>query len=283
MKRCYELGIDPKSDNAPKNIDEAIEKFFPRSDNWDLSGPRGLQAESIQILASGPRKNTSLTIYDDGEGQHPENFKNSFLSLLRGNKNEIAFVQGKYNMGGSGAIVFCGKKRYQLVASKRYDNTGKFGFTLVRKHPLTETEQQTKKNTWYEYLLIDGEIPSFTIDTLDLGLYKRPFKTGTIIKMYSYDLPGGARSVISRDLNQSINEYLFQPALPIYTIDTKERYPKDLNLERHLYGLKKRLEEDNSRYIKTHFSERYEDKEIGCLEIQVYIFNPKIADKNIKD
>jgi hypothetical protein len=79
MKRCYELGIDPKSDNAPKNIDEAIEKFFPRSGNWDLSGPRGLQAESIQILASGPRKNTSLTIYDDGEGQHPENFKNSIM------------------------------------------------------------------------------------------------------------------------------------------------------------------------------------------------------------
>ena len=102
-----------------------------------------------------------MIIYDDGEGQHPENLENTFLSLLRGNKNEIHFVQGKYNMGGSGAIVFCGKKRYQLIGSKRYDGTGKFGFTLIREHPLDREEEKVKKNTWYEYLKVDGEIPAF--------------------------------------------------------------------------------------------------------------------------
>jgi len=133
-------------------------------------------------------------------------------------------------MGGTGAIVFCGKKRYQLVASKKYVGTGRFGFTLIRKHPLSETEMLTKKNTWYEYLTVEGKILSFPIETLALGLKDRLFKTGTVIKLYSYDLPGGARSVISRDLNQSINEFLFEPALPIYTIDRPERYPLDKNL-----------------------------------------------------
>lgn len=89
---------------------------------------------------------TSLIIYDDGIGQRPEDFENTFLSLLRGNKNEIHFVQGKYNMGGAGAVAFCGKHRFQLIASKYFDGSADFGFTLVRRHPLTKLEEHTKKH-----------------------------------------------------------------------------------------------------------------------------------------
>jgi len=289
MKKCLEAGIDPKSEAAPQSVDEAISQFFPEASNWDLSKNRQLQAEDIQILADGSykdrKKDTSLVIYDNGEGQHPKDFNNTFLSLLRGNKNEIHFVQGKYNMGGSGAIVFCGKQRYQLIASRRFDEMGDFGFTLIRKHPLTNNEKKTKKNTWYEYLTINREIPSFELvnGEIDLGLYKRNFTTGTVIKLYSYNLPTGSRSVISRDLNQSINEYLFQPALPIYTIDTKERFPLDRNLQRDLFGLKHRLEHDNNKYINETFSEKINDSSIGTFKVTVYVFKYKIGEKNIKD
>ena len=284
MRRCYEAGIEPKSTVAPKSMEEAIHKFFhPESQTWYLSPTRQKQAEEIQILADGPRMNTSLVIYDNGEGQHPQDFENTFLSLLKGNKNEIPFVQGKYNMGGTGAIVFCGKRRYQLIGSKKYDGTGSFGFTLIRKHPLTEAEMQTRKNTWYEYLKIDGEIPNFPIDTLDLGLKGRLFRTGTVIKLYSYDLPGGARSVISRDLNQSINEFLFEPALPIYTIDKPERYPLDKNLARELFGLKRRLEQDDSKYVEATFSEDYESGDIGKMKVTSYVFRNKVEGKSVKE
>ena len=283
MKKCYEAGIDPKSSQAPRSIEEGVERFFPDCRSWDLSSFRKAQAEEIQVLADGPRMDTSLIIYDDGEGQHPEDFESTFLSLLRGNKNEIHFVQGKYNMGGTGAIVFCGKKRYHLIASRRFDGTGKFGFTLIRKHPLSKQEQHTRKNTWYEYLKLNNQIPAFDITELDVGLFNRTFTTGTILKLYSYDLPTGSRSVISRDLNQSINEYLFVPALPIYTIDKEERYPKDRALQRELYGLKRRLEQDDSRYIEDFFSETYQDQKIGGMKVTCYVFKPKIEDKSIKD
>ena len=283
MKKCLEVGIDPKSEQAPKSMEEAKAKFFANHRDWDLSGKRKKQAESIQIIADGPRLNTSLTIYDDGEGQHPEKFENTFLSLLEGNKTEIHFVQGKYNMGGSGAIVFCGKKRYQLIGSKRYDNTGRFGFTLIREHPLSKEEEKVKKNTWYEYLKVDGEIPAFHTRQLDLGLYNRTFTTGTIIKLYSYDLPAGSRSVISRDLNQSINEYLFEPVLPAITVDQKERYPDDRNLERDLYGLKRRLEQDDSRYVETYFSEDFNNAPFGKMKVTCYVFKTKIDDRSVKE
>ena len=226
---------------------------------------------------------TSLVIYDDGEGQAPQDFENTFLSLLQGNKNDIHFVQGKYNMGGAGAVVFCGRRRYQLIASKRFDGSGQLGFTLVRRHPLTADEERRKKATWYEYLIIDGGIPAFACGALDLGLHNRKFTTGTAIKLYSYDLPSGSRSVISRDLNQSINEYLFNPALPVFTIDTPKRYPDDRNLERDLYGLKRRLEEDGGRYVDQFFSEDVVDQEIGRVRVTCYVFKARVEKRTVRE
>ena len=282
MKECLEAGIDPKSSQAPKSMESARMSFFPDHRDWDMASFRNQQAESIQILADGPKRNTSLIIYDDGEGQHPEEFENTFLSLLRGNKNEIHFVQGRYNMGGSGAIVFCGKKRYQLIGSKRYDNTGKFGFTLIREHPLSKAEEGVKKNTWYEYLKIDGKIPAFQADRQDLRLYNRVFTTGSIIKLYSYDLPSGI-SDISRDLNQSINEYLFEPVLPVYTIENVERYPKS-SLRRGLYGLKRRLEQEDNKYVEGKpFSEEFDDALFGKMKVTCYVFKTKIEDRSVKE
>jgi len=280
MKKCLELGIDPKSKSAPKSMDEAVEKFFPNNKNWDLNTFRRTQAEDIQIIADGPTRQSSVIIYDNGEGQHPEDFENTFLSLMRGNKNEIHFVQGKYNMGGSGAIVFCGTKGYQLIGSKKFDSSGKFGFTLIREHPLSETELATKKNTWYEYLKIDGEIPQFEVSDMDLKLLNRNFTTGSIIKMYSYQMKG--ISGFAQDLNQNLNEFLFKPILPIFTIDTKERYPNNKVLQTTVYGLQRRLE-DEKDYVEDWFSEEYDDLLFGKMKVTCYVFKAKQEGKTVKE
>ncbi len=248
------------------------------------------EASNIQVIADGITKfksartyDTSLTIYDNGEGQHPDNFEETFLSIGKGNKNDILFVQGKYNMGGTGSIVFCGKNRYQLIASKKHDDTGEFGFTLIRKHPFSEHDKQTKKNTWYEYLKIDGKIPSFPIDILDLGLHDKVFKTGSIIKLYSYDLPEGARSVISKDLKDRVDEFLFEPALPILMVDKKERYPHDRELQRLAFGLKRKLEKEDRKYIDDYFTLEHSSSKVGEMKVTSYVFKTKVGDKNIKE
>lgn len=280
-KKCLQEGIDPESTDAPRTMSEAINRFFPKHKDWDLTTIRKKQAEEIQIIADGTPRNTSVIIYDNGEGQHPEKFEDTFLSLLRGNKNKIHFVQGKYNMGGSGGIVFCGKKSYQLIASKRFDNTGDFGFTLIREHPFSKQDQQEKKNTWYEYFVLDGKVPSFPIDELDLKLYGRKFKTGSIIKMYSYQFPPGIYG-FAQELNQSINEFLFQPALPILTVETKERYPNNKILELDLFGLKRRLEAEKDDYLETYFSNEYHEENIGKASVTCYVFKTRIKDNDVK-
>ena len=279
-KRCLEMDIQPDSNNAPQSMEEAVKLFYPDYKNWDLKQSRRKQSEEIQILADGPTRETSVIIYDNGEGQHPESFEDTFLSLVRGNKINIQFVQGKYNMGGSGALVFCGKKRFQLIASKRFDGKGNFGFTLIRQRKISESNTN-RRSSHFEYLKIDNQIPNFPIIDLELNLCGRNFKTGTIIKMYSYQFPTGY-SGFAQDLNQSLNEFLFEPTLPVLTVDKKERYPNNKVLDLDLFGLKRRLEEAQSEYIDTYFSEVYVDELFGKAKVTCYIFKPKTDKYDVK-
>ncbi|HQV01861.1 MULTISPECIES: hypothetical protein [unclassified Novosphingobium] len=281
-KKVVQDGIDIRSKAAPQSVPEALDRYFPGHRNWDLGEMRRQQARDVQIVASGPRNDTSLLIYDDGIGQAPEDFSTTFLSLLRGNKNEVHFVQGKYNMGGAGAIAFCGDKRFQLVASKRFDGKHPLGFTLVRRHPPKLAAAAGRKNTWYEYLVFDGKVPSIEIDDLVVGLDERKFRTGSLIKLYSYRLPSGARSIISRDLNVSLNEYLFEPALPFLTVDNNVRYPDNKAPIQPVYGLRRRLEADTET-IEAKFSVQSNTTEFGELTATVYVFKARSRGQGVKD
>lgn len=281
-KKVLQAGLDIRAPEAPRSVREALDRYFPDHRNWDLGDARRRQARDLQIVASGPRRDTSLLVYDDGVGQAPEDFSRTFLSLLRGNKNDVHFVQGKYNMGGAGAIAFCGDRRFQLVASKRYDMRHPLGFTLLRRHPPELAEAAGRKNTWYEYLIFDGQVATSEVDELDIGLEGRKFRTGSLLKMYSYRLPEGSRSIISRDLNLSLNEFLFEPALPFLTVDNNERYPDNRAPVTPVYGLKRRLEADNET-IETRFSEVSSTGEVGELGVTVYVFKARSRGQGVKE
>jgi hypothetical protein len=281
-KKVLEDGIDIKSPDAPSSVQDALDRYFPNHSDWDVGEARRRQAGDLQIVASGPRDDTSLLVYDNGVGQAPSDFAGTFLSLLRGNKNEVHFVQGKYNMGGAGAIAFCGDRRFQLVASKRYDGSQPLGFTLLRRHPPELAAAAGRKNTWYEYLIFDGQVPAIEIDTLDIGLEGRMFTTGSLLKLYSYRLPTGARSIISRDLNVSLNEFLFEPALPFLTVDTVQRFPNNRALATIVYGLKRRLEAD-AETVETRFSLVSTTPEFGQLGVTVYVFKARSRSEGVKE
>jgi hypothetical protein len=284
MRRCFEEGLDPKFPAAPRTMAEAVEFFFASTHkSWHLGPIRREQAESIQIVASGSTKHPCLLVYDDGEGQHPDDFEITFLSLLRGNKNEIAFVQGKYNMGGTGAIVFCGRNRYHLIGSKRFNGSGDFGFTLIRKHPLSDQEAKSRRSTWYEYLKVNGQIPRFPITELELGLANRKFTTGTIIKLYDYDLPAGTRGALPQEPRRAIDQFLFEPALPIYLVDTPARYPRNKVLQIDCFGLKHRLEREENKYVEKKFSVDEVDHDIGRMKITCYVFKAKVEGRSVKE
>lgn len=282
IKECKLNGIDPKSVKAPKTMNDAVERFYNIKDGeiGKLSThDRRHFAENIQLIATGDKQTPCITIYDNGEGQNPENFNKTFLSLHNNNKTNIHFVQGKYNMGSTGAVVFCGDKKYQLIASKRNskldDSNNKFGFTLVRRHELTKKEEQEYgRATWYEYFAPEGEILSFEFKELDLGLYGRNFISGSIVKLYSFQLPKGSRSNISLDLWRDLNQYLYSLPLPISLYEKRDYIAK--NPTKIVLGNKTRITIDSRESVQHLISYNLNSEEMGDIPIDVIIFNPKI-------
>lgn len=283
IKDCKINGIDPKSKDAPKSMSEAVEKFYnvKNGEIGELSNKERRElAENIQILATGDKTQPCITIFDSGEGQTPENFVNTFLSLHKGNKANIHFVQGKYNMGSTGAVVFCGDKKYQLIASKRNKqlNNGdsNLGFTLVRKHPLTKIDEDNNvKATWYEYFCPNGEIPSFKINELDLGLYNKKFISGSIVKLYSYQLPRGSRSDVTLDLWRDLNQYMYHLPLPISVYEKRDYKGKTPN--KPVLGNRTRITIDSrDKVSKTIQFTIPKESGLGDISIEVIIFNSDV-------
>ena len=93
-----------------------MQKFFGVLDGkWMNLQPRertNLAEIYCNLIATGEKgtgANPTYTILDKGEGQHPEDFTKTFMSLIVKNKVGINFVQGKFGMGSFGAVNFCKK------------------------------------------------------------------------------------------------------------------------------------------------------------------------------
>ncbi len=285
IKDCKLNNINPKSKEAPSTMIDAVEKFYKIKDGeiGELTvTERRMMAENIQIIATGDQKQPCITIYDDGEGQLPKDFENTFLSLHNNNKANIQFVQGKYNMGSTGAVVFCGDEKYQLIASKRNIslNNGidaRIGFTLVRKHPLNQNDINSNvKSTWYEFFSPGGDIPEFTGNDLDLGLLNRSFNSGSIVKLYNYQLPAGSKGDISTDLYRDLNQYLYHLPIPILVYEKRQHY-KLKNVNKVVTGNRTRIINDPKENVerRLHF-------ELDCslgnftIPINVVVFKPNV-------
>lgn len=283
IKESKLRGIDPKSAEAPKSMSKAVELFYQVKDGeiGELSEKQRRElAENIQVIAVGDKTQPSIVIYDNGEGQAPEYFEDSFLSLHRNNKTSIHFVQGKYNMGSTGAVVFCGDNKYQLIGSKRcreLENAeSEFGFTLVRRHPLSADEEfEFGKATWYEFFCPFGKIPSFKIDEMDLGLYNRSFTTGSIVKLYSYQLPRGSRSDITLDLWRDLNQYMFHLPLPISVFEKRGYSGKTPS--KTVLGNRTRITIDSRDKIETTISFNIpKEAGLGEIPIEVILFKASV-------
>lgn len=279
MKECRLRGIDPESPRAPATLQEAVEKFLgiPQGDFSEIPTTKRREiGKSIQIIAEGSKRNPNIIIYDNGEGQHPSDFENTFVSLTKENKIKIKFVQGKYNMGGSGVLPFCGNRKYQLIISRKHPEllNGKpdlYGFTLVRLHKAP----QEYKQSWYEFCVDEnGEIFSFRSDKLDLGLFETEFHSGTYIKLFGYDLP--QPSNIMFDLWRSLNRYLYYSALPILLYEKREY--KGHSPTKIMLGNKMRVMIDDREMKETSFPISISFSNVKCPgEITVFKDN---VDKN---
>jgi len=267
MRECLRGDIRPESNEAPKSIAEAQKKYFGIY-NGKLSsidaGARAKIAENIFLVATGDKTNPSYSIIDLGEGQTPESFPNTFLSLNKGNKSKIQFVQGKFGMGGTGVFRFGSPEHnLQLIISKRDpsikhgEKSDRWGLTVIRRVPPTGQ----MRSSIFTYLALEGKILSFTSSFLPILPGKHPkaysgqLEWGSFIKIYEYDLVG-LKSNVRFDLFYRLSLLLPNIALPITLCerrDYSDNEGKTRDMRITMSGLSVRLDEDKRDNLEDDF------------------------------
>ncbi len=313
MNKCLIEGEDPESPQAPQSIREAVHRYFGDGGRFDpdrsgrlsswSNGKLNSEGDFITITATGARperrgrrRNThpSLTIADYGEGQTPDNFPNTFLSLHRNNKIRTRFVQGKFNMGATGALPYCSERyNFQLIISRRnpalINNHSsargrEWGFTIVRR---IEPSNDSRSSV-FQYLAPVcsndseyGEVLSFPAERFPVfpdrqGSYNRYSEYGSLVKLYEYRWQGTSSSIImpsdGSGLIRRIEIALAEPALPIklyecrgYSSNENYRIARGIltDLERNPGDLEKDFPQSADLGIRSH-----------QVQVRVFAFKP---------
>ena len=250
INECKMRDIDPTSTAVPQSIRSAVAEFFENGSGAKIAtggliedwGPQKTRevAEGITLTATGMRpEGLSITISDCGEGQSPDRLPDTILSLGKGNKQNIPFVQGQFNQGGAGALRFCGTRNLQMVISRRNpdfvddsenDRDQEWCFTIVRREFPTDAPG-TPKNSIYSYLAPvgigsgdderHGRVLSFSAETFpiypdDDAPYGREAPYGTAIKLYDYNFIGERSNILrGKSLLSRLDLLLPEIALPV--------------------------------------------------------------------
>jgi hypothetical protein len=235
LRKAREAGIkDFRSPEAPQSMFEAVKRYFPHVVEGRIANLSAKQRTELaeRCVVIGVKRSDRVnsryptyTIVDNGDGQLPDDFPDTFLSLSERNKEGIPFVQGKFNMGSTGSLRFCTRSdihlgHYKFLISKR-PGTKYWGWTIIRvRKPRGEEGLPVA-----EYFCPGGAISRFRADTLQalghpsLGVVSE----GTVIKLYEFDV-GAPAYQVDVGLDNALTVSLVDCALPVrvYDFDAKE-------------------------------------------------------------
>ncbi|MYF76890.1 MAG: hypothetical protein F4174_06075, partial [Acidobacteria bacterium] len=279
MAKAQEWGDLPA--NPPPTMFKAAERYFniPEGRLAEI-GPadrRRVASKSVQVVFSGkkPPGQPTITIADQGEGQDPRDFPTTFLSLAAKNKFRIPFVQGKFNMGSTGAVPFCGRQHnYQLILSRRRHmdlaHEHPWGFTVVRRRSPEDNERLSE----FQFLIPYGDIMSFQSPSLPIwaaaGGRFDDIPYGSLVRLYEYSIPEKTNAIL--DFSRMLNRRLFRTPLPIQVVES--RTFKAHTLENIVPGLDARLIEDTSESLEDGFptTDRITVDGVGDLDVSLAPF-----------
>lgn len=312
---CIQAGVDPESSSAPKSMRESVARFFEGRTNPKPSDGRISHWSDVKATAQGSlltvaatgnmpaQGHPSLTVADQGEGQTPDAVPVTFMSLQKSNKLRIPFVQGKFNMGGTGALQFCGgSNKLQLIVTRRNpqllpanatERDGHWSFTIVRR----EKPRDGARSSMYTYLApieLAGHnkrgLLSFEAETWPIfpetsatvrDAYQRASEYGSLVKLYEYEWQGTKSNIVSsgEGLLRRIDVGLPELALPVRLYECRADYKGGpASFATNALGLVARLERDRGGNMEAQSpigaSIILDGKEIP---LRIYVFLPDKA------
>ncbi len=323
VNACLAADASPEDQSGPSSPRAAVARFVDRAtadeekykgDIWNWPEKSRLaHAEKITVAVTGGhgKAPASVSVADAGEGQTPAMFPSTLCSLARSNKDRIPFVQGRYNMGASGALRFCGQHHLQLMVSRRNphlaasstrsgaDDDHMWGFTVVRREP----PRPGHKNSVYTYLAPlgseerPGEGTVLRFPAAELNIFPddsqasmkvaplpngRSSEYGTLIKLYDYlpKLPKSGVTTTTRfSLLRQLEVCLLDLALParIYDCRAPSSHKNHPTNSTAMYGLASRLDRHKPSVETSPMEPGFPDRQILRIEgeeitLTVYAF-----------
>lgn len=288
VNACAIEGVAPEGDAAPNSVREAVARFFEHREKYsderdgyisDWSEAKVTEEGRLLTVAATGNKpangRPSISVADQGEGQTPDSFPETFMSLMRSNKLRIQFVQGKFNMGGTGALNFCSEKyRLQLIVSRRNPallsparspRDEEWGFTVVRR----QSGRSGARSSVFTYLAPpmqggDQKVLSFRSDTFPIfpdnptagghgaDPYVRPAPHGSLVKLYEYSWQGVKSNIVysGGGLLRRLDVALPELALPVRLFECREYQGGTGSFATNALGLVARLNKDRAENLE---------------------------------
>lgn len=291
IAKCLIANIDPESTNAPQSMSEAAERFCGIRGgslaNLESKKRSEIAEKSIWMIATGSFDKPCYTFIDFGEGQTPRKMPETFLSLVtKSRKIRIPFVQGRFQMGGTGVLPYCGSRKYQLIISRRHPEIAKleghddtadlWGFTIVRRVP-----RPGVRSSVYRYLAPNGIILSFPCDALPLlprevngkVSFEELMRWGTCIKLFDYQFDTAAlKTNLKFDLSRELDRHFISMPIPVRLCEGRD-YRQESPYAT-LAGMDVRLSENKSKVLEDHFpsSALLRVPDLGNIPLDIYLF-----------
>lgn len=204
---------------------------------WKNYKEKGYDRLVHVVLNTGDKENApTVDIKDKGIGLLSTQFRNTILSLQKGNKIKKPYLAGAFGQGGSTTLAFCD---YTLIASRHHHHPDKVAFTVIKELELPEPYDYNA----YAYLGVETEedvsVPECEWDD-SFQLYAAPegnwndsifaLEHGTLIRHYGFRLEKYTNALTSSpgNLYHALHYMMFDPLLPFRIVDFREESsPKD--------------------------------------------------------
>ena len=263
--------IETAIENLPNTPREAVIELFdlPKSGLSAASQAKvSAMANRLRVILeeSGRDERPTIVINDDGIGQHPDNFPDTFLNLHGDNKNTKPFLIGRFCQGGSNAYR---PAEYTVIISRSYEG-GPIGWTIVRRNKEHKLENGDT-TVAYEYLTHpSGEVPRF--DVGDSSSFE-----GTELRLVEYYAKGFDGSTESRlkrsNLAGVTGHQMFGSVYPFRVEDNRQDNRATTTVKGN------RILLDDSKYVDKVDGERTQDRlqvptDYGTLSVRYWIIDP---------
>lgn len=189
----------------------------------------------VAINDSTKSNRPTIDVIDQGNGISGEKFKDTILSIHKGNKSTVDknYLIGAFGQGGSTSLPF---SFATIIISKK---EGKTYFTVVKKCSLADMKMDT-----YVYLISNGLIPIVEEDECkNISDHIKTFingESGTFIRMIDMEIPREFRTNdVSKPgmLGDFINTELYNVSLPIKLVENRADFSKNVHKQsRYSYG-----------------------------------------------